>query len=183
MIRRLIDISVAIAGLTFGLPILILTSICVRLTMGSPVLFRQARAGLMGTSFILLKFRTMKEPVRGAGDDEARERITAFGQFLRSWSLDELPQLWNVLVGDMSLIGPRPLLLDYLPLYSPRQMRAARCPSGPDRSGASAGQEQGPLAPSVCAGRLVRRAPRRRTRPDHPSPHDSQAGARGSAPQ
>ena len=92
--------------------------------MGSPVLFSQVRPGLSGKPFKMIKFRTMKDAVDAEGKPlPDSERLTPFGQFLRSSSLDELPELWNVLKGDMSLVGPRPLLMAYLPLYSPEQYR------------------------------------------------------------
>mgnify|MGYP003799965917 FL=1 len=105
-------------------PLMLCLALAVRFRLGSPVLFRQERPGLHGRPFMLVKFRTMT----GAADTDGRplpdaDRLTRFGRFLRSTSLDELPELWNVLKGDMSLVGPRPLLMEYLPLYSPRQSR------------------------------------------------------------
>jgi lipopolysaccharide/colanic/teichoic acid biosynthesis glycosyltransferase len=122
LLKRTIDVGVSAAGLAATAPILVVTAAVVRLTMGSPVTFRQERPGRNGTPFRVMKFRTMKQAV----DAEGRalpdaERLTAVGRFLRAWSIDELPQLWNVLRGDMSLVGPRPLLMKYLPLYSTRQ--------------------------------------------------------------
>ena len=109
--------------LVLGLPLLFLIW-QVRRKLGSPVFFRQTRPGLHGRPFEMVKFRTMTD---ARGDDgnllSDAERLTAFGRFLRATSLDELPELWNVLRGDMSLVGPRPLLMEYLPLYSPEQAR------------------------------------------------------------
>lgn len=105
-------------------PIILMTAIAVRFRLGAPVIFRQTRAGLNARPFEMLKFRTMRNATGpdGAALSDA-ERLTPFGRFLRAASLDELPSLWNVVKGDMSLVGPRPLLLDYLPLYSPEQAR------------------------------------------------------------
>ena len=118
--------DVLVAGMALvllALPLLLLGSM-VRLKLGSPVLFRQVRPGLYGRPFMMVKFRTMTDE-RGADDDllPDAQRLTAFGRFLRASSLDELPELWNVLRGEMSLVGPRPLLMEYLPLYSPEQAR------------------------------------------------------------
>ncbi len=121
---RLRDILASLLGLTLLLPVLLLVAITVRLRLGSPVLFCQARPGLHGKLFTLRKFRTMRIP--RAGEELLATdavRLTRLGRFLRSTSLDELPTLWNVLRGDMSLVGPRPLLPEYLPLYTARQMR------------------------------------------------------------
>ena len=115
-LKRMLDASVAAVALVVALPALALTAAAVQLSMGSPVLFRQVRPGLHGKPFTVCKFRTMR-----TGDGSDAERLTPVGRLIRSTSLDELPQLWNVLKGDMSLVGPRPLLVQYLPLYSERQ--------------------------------------------------------------
>jgi lipopolysaccharide/colanic/teichoic acid biosynthesis glycosyltransferase len=122
--KRLIDMTVAgIALLILGVPLLLLL-LLVRAMLGKPALFSQLRPGLFGKPFRMYKFRSMTEAcdVHGHLLPDA-ERLTPFGCFLRRTSLDELPELWNVLKGDMSLVGPRPLLMEYLPLYSPEQAR------------------------------------------------------------
>lgn len=122
--KRLFDLLLSIGLLlALALPLLLLWAL-VRRKLGSPVLFRQVRPGLHGQPFMMVKFRTMTDE-RGADGEllpDAR-RLTSFGRFLRATSLDELPELWNVLRGEMSLVGPRPLLMEYLPLYSPEQAR------------------------------------------------------------
>ena len=121
---RLRDIFASLLGLTILLPLLAVVAIAVRLRLGSPILFCQARPGLHGKLFMLRKFRTMR--ASSAVEDLLSTdsvRLTHLGRFLRSTSLDELPTLWNVLRGDMSLVGPRPLLPEYLPLYTAHQMR------------------------------------------------------------
>lgn len=122
--KRLFDILVAcLALLLFSLPLLLLTW-QVRRKLGSPVFFRQTRPGLSGRPFNMVKFRTMTNARSVDGQLLSdSDRLTVFGRFLRASSLDELPELWNVLKGDMSLVGPRPLLMDYLPLYSTEQSR------------------------------------------------------------
>jgi lipopolysaccharide/colanic/teichoic acid biosynthesis glycosyltransferase len=123
-LKRLFDILVSLAGLAAALPLLLVIAGAIRYTMGAPVLFRQQRPGLQGRPFHLCKFRTMRHPRPGeqtAASD--RLRLTGPGRLLRSTSLDELPTLWNVLRGDMSLVGPRPLLMQYLDRYSPEQAR------------------------------------------------------------
>lgn len=117
-IKRGIDVAGAGAGLLVAAVPMALIAAWVRRTMGSPVLFRQERPGRDGEPFTLVKFRTMRD---GDGSDE--ERLTGFGRLLRSTSLDELPELWNVVRGDMSLVGPRPLLVRYLDRYTPEQAR------------------------------------------------------------
>ncbi len=124
MIKRVLDILGAGFGLAVLSPVLIIVSLKIRREMGAPVLFRQTRPGLHGKPFQMVKFRTMRDAVDAQGKVlPDAERLTKLGRFLRSSSLDELPELWNVLKGDMSLVGPRPLLMEYLPLYSPEQAR------------------------------------------------------------
>jgi sugar transferase EpsL len=123
-LKRLIDFLFALIGLILLSPLLALTAVLIRTRLGSPILFRQTRPGKDGRAFSMLKFRTMLDAVGADGQplpDAAR--LTGLGKFLRSTSLDELPELWNVLRGDMSLVGPRPLLMEYMPLYNPRQAR------------------------------------------------------------
>jgi sugar transferase EpsL len=122
--KRLLDLVGATAGLVLFAPVMAATAVAVRVGMGSPVLFRQTRPGLHGALFDIVKFRTMSNPSkRDPGVESDQARLTNVGRFLRSTSLDELPQLWNVLTGDMSLVGPRALLVEYLPLYSSRHAR------------------------------------------------------------
>jgi lipopolysaccharide/colanic/teichoic acid biosynthesis glycosyltransferase len=123
-VKRLFDIVAAALASVLLSPLLIAIALLIRIRLGRPVLFRQVRPGLHGRPFTLLKFRTMIEAL------DARdmplcdaERLTPVGQFLRRWSLDEIPELYNVLRGDMSLVGPRPLLMEYLPLYTAEQAR------------------------------------------------------------
>ena len=120
--KRLIDVFGAAAGLILLSPVLLALVIFIRRRMGPPAIFTQRRAGLRGEPFVLFKFRSMNE-ARGERGEllPDKDRLTEFGRFLRRCSLDELPQLWNVLKGDMSLVGPRPLLLDYVPLYNETQ--------------------------------------------------------------
>ena len=123
-IKRVLEFFIALIGLILASPILLIVAILVKTKLGSPILFRQQRVGLNGEIFEMVKFRTMKDVTDSEGNplpDE--ERLTKFGQLLRKTSLDELPELWNVLKGDMSLVGPRPLLVEYLPLYSEEQMK------------------------------------------------------------
>jgi lipopolysaccharide/colanic/teichoic acid biosynthesis glycosyltransferase len=122
--KRLFDFVVAAAAAIVLSPIIAIVALLVRMKLGNPVLFRQVRPGLHGHPFTLLKFRTMVHAVDSSGSPlPDGERLTGFGQFLRRSSLDELPELYNVLRGDMSLVGPRPLLMEYLPLYTAEQAR------------------------------------------------------------
>lgn len=121
--KRVFDVVVGAAALVASLPVQLVVAAGVAATTGRPVLFAQERPGKGGRIFTLRKFRSMKpvDEERGLVDDD--QRLTAFGRVIRSTSLDELPSLWNVVRGDMSLVGPRPLLVEYLPLYSPEQAR------------------------------------------------------------
>lgn len=122
--KRGLDLLLVMPALLLLAPVMLAVAVAVRIALGGPVLFRQVRPGLGGRPFTLLKFRTMVEATDAGGAPLAdAERLTAFGRALRRSSLDELPQLLNVLRGDMSLVGPRPLLMDYLPHYSPEQAR------------------------------------------------------------
>lgn len=124
MIKRIFDITLTLIGALFLSPVFLLTLLVVKIKLGSPLFFKQVRPGLNGNLFNMCKFRSMTNERDKDGkllSDE--DRLTKFGKFLRSTSLDELPSLWSVLKGDMSLVGPRPLLVEYLPLYSKRQSR------------------------------------------------------------
>jgi undecaprenyl-phosphate galactose phosphotransferase len=120
-LKRILDVVVATVALVVSAPIQLVVALLVRRNLGSPVLFKQERPGRDGRTFMMYKFRTMRDMTPDLVSDE--DRITPFGSWLRSTSLDELPELINVLKGDMSLVGPRPLLPEYLPLYTPRQSR------------------------------------------------------------
>lgn len=123
-IKRIFDICIALGGIIFLLPVIVIVAILVRTKLGSPIIFTQERVGKDNKIFKMMKFRTMRDGVDKMGNilpDE--KRLTPFGKKLRASSLDELPELINILKGDMSLIGPRPLLVDYLPLYSKEQIR------------------------------------------------------------
>jgi sugar transferase EpsL len=121
-IKRSLDVVVALTGLALAAPVMAAVAVAIRATMGAPVLFRQVRPGYREEPFELVKFRTMRrERGRDGRELPAAERVTPLGWWLRRTSLDELPQLWNVLKGDLSLVGPRPLLTEYLPHYSERE--------------------------------------------------------------
>jgi len=124
VIKQIFDKFLSFSALSLLAPLLIVVAILIRLKLGSPVFFRQDRPGLNSAPFKMVKFRTMLDVLDGDGKQlPDSERLTSFGRFLRSTSLDELPELWNVLRGDMSLVGPRPLLMEYLPRYSKEQAR------------------------------------------------------------
>lgn len=124
MLKRAFDIFCSALALLLFWPVLLILYVLVRVNLGSPALFRQQRPGLHGRPFMMVKFRTMLDALDANGNPLPDDvRLTRFGRLLRATSLDELPELWNVLKGDMSLVGPRPLLMEYLPLYSAEQAR------------------------------------------------------------
>jgi lipopolysaccharide/colanic/teichoic acid biosynthesis glycosyltransferase len=124
MLKRFFDTGVSILGLLVTAPFLVILASMIWVRLGSPIVFVQTRPGLHGKPFKMIKFRTMLDAVDAQGNPlPDSERMTPFGQFLRVSSLDELPGLWNVLTGELSLVGPRPLLMEYLPLYSKEQYR------------------------------------------------------------
>ena len=131
LVKRVFDLVVTVTAAPVLLPVALIVAGLIRLQLGSPVLFTQQRPGLGGQPFHIVKFRTMTDGRDAAGallPDS--ERLTPLGRFLRATSLDELPEFWNVLRGDMSLVGPRPLLMEYLERYSPRQARRHEVPPG-----------------------------------------------------
>ena len=122
--KRIFDFTFALITLVILFPVLLLIAILVRILIGAPILFKQRRPGHMGHPFFIYKFRSMTNRLALDGSPlPDAERLTRFGSFLRAFSLDELPELFNILRGEMSFVGPRPLLMEYLPLYSPEQMR------------------------------------------------------------
>lgn len=124
MLKRLLDIVIASIALVLLSPLYFYVAYKVKKNLGSPVLFRQVRPGLHGKAFEMIKFRTMKDALDEQGNPlPDSERLTPFGKMLRSTSLDEMPELWNVIKGDMSVVGPRPLLMEYLPLYNKEQAK------------------------------------------------------------
>ena len=124
MIKRLFDITATLAGFILLAPLLMLVTFLIRIQHGTTVIFQQQRPGLHGKPFNMFKFRTMTNERNAEGNlYPDAQRLTSLGKFLRNTSLDELPELFNVLKGDMSLVGPRPLLMEYLPLYTPDQAR------------------------------------------------------------
>ena len=124
MLKRVLDVVIASTALLLLSPLYLFVAYKVRKNLGSPVLFRQVRPGLHGKPFEMIKFRSMKDAVDENGNPlPDSERLTPFGQMLRSSSLDEMPELWNVIKGEMSIVGPRPLLMEYLPLYNSHQAK------------------------------------------------------------
>lgn len=124
MLKRILDVTIASTALVLLSPVYALVAYKVKKNLGSPVLFRQTRPGLHGQPFEMIKFRSMKDAMDAAGHPlPDSERLTPFGKMLRATSLDEMPELWNVIKGDMSIVGPRPLLMEYLPLYNSEQAK------------------------------------------------------------
>ena len=124
MLKRLLDIVIASIALVLLSPLYFYVAYKVKKNLGSPVLFRQVRPGLHGKPFEMIKFRSMKDALDEQGNPlPDSERLTSFGKMLRATSLDEMPELWNVIKGDMSIVGPRPLLMEYLPLYNEEQAK------------------------------------------------------------
>ena len=124
MLKRILDVAIASTALVLLSPVYALVAYKVKKNLGSPVLFRQTRPGLHGQPFAMIKFRSMKDALDAAGNPlPDSERLTPFGKMLRATSLDEMPELWNVIKGDMSIVGPRPLLMEYLPLYNSEQAK------------------------------------------------------------
>ena len=124
MLKRLLDIVIASSALVLLSPVYAFVAYKVRKNLGSPVLFRQVRPGLNGKPFEMIKFRSMKDALDLDGNPlPDSERLTRFGKMLRATSLDEMPELWNVIKGEMSIVGPRPLLMEYLPLYNEQQAK------------------------------------------------------------
>ena len=124
MLKRVLDVVIASTALLLLSPVYFFVAYKVRKNLGSPVLFRQVRPGLHGKPFEMIKFRSMKDAVDETGNPlRDSERLTPFGQMLRATSLDEMPELWNVIKGEMSIVGPRPLLMEYLPLYNSQQAK------------------------------------------------------------
>ena len=121
--KRIFDLIFAAIMIIITSPFLLIFALLVKLTLGSPIFFRQERPGLNGKPFLIYKFRTMTNDCRNGKLLDDSERLTKLGKILRRFSLDELPQLFNVLKGDLSVVGPRPLLMEYLPLYTPKQAR------------------------------------------------------------
>lgn len=123
LLKRFLDVFLSLIAAVVLLPVMAIVAVLVAVNLGSPVVFAQQRPGLGGRIFVLRKFRSMRDVDEAHGLVTDEQRLTRFGRLLRSTSLDELPSLWNVLRGDMSLVGPRPLLVEYLPLYSREQAR------------------------------------------------------------
>ena len=124
MLKRILDVVIASTALVLLSPVYALVAYKVKKNLGSPVLFRQTRPGLYGQPFEMIKFRSMKDALDTAGNPlPDSERLTPFGKMLRATRLDEMPELWNVIKGDMSIVGPRPLLMEYLPLYNSEQAK------------------------------------------------------------
>ena len=160
LVKRLLDIIIAAAALVLLSPVLLLLAWQIRRKLGTPVLFRQVRPGRGGIPFVMYKFRTMRDAANENGRPlPDAERLTPFGRKLRAASLDELPELWNVLKGDMSLVGPRPLLMEYLPLYNAEQRAPPPCAPRHHRLGAGKRPQRHLVAGKIPPRRMVCRKP------------------------
>lgn len=160
MSQRGLDVCVVMASLPITLPLAVAVAVAVRIKLGGPVLFRQTRPGLAGRPFVMLKFRSMTNARDAAGQLlPDSERLTPFGRWLRATSLDELPELINVLHGEMSLVGPRPLLMQYLERYSPEQARRHLVKPGVTGLAQVPRAQCHRLGREACARRLVCRPP------------------------
>ena len=178
--KRVLDVLLSALALLLLSPLLLGLAAAVRFALGSPILFRQSRPGLHGHPFTLYKFRSLLDDPTGTRPDQ--ERLTRFGALLRRTSLDELPELWNVLRGDMSLVGPRPLLMEYLPLYTAEQARRHASPR-PHRLGPGQRPQRDLLGGEVPARPVVRGAPEPLAGPPHhrADPATRDRGGKGSA--
>ena len=180
--NRALDVATAGLGLAVASPVLAVAALAVKLGDGGPVLYKQRRVGLDGKEFELLKLRTMEVGAerKGAGYAVNRRdpRITPVGRLLRRLSLDELPQLWNVVRGDMSLIGPRPTLAYQVERYTPRQRRRLEVKPGHHRLGADPRSRSAALGRPDRARRVVRREPLSPGRPEDPRAHAARSARR-----
>ena len=156
-VKRAFDVAGAVTGMVLLAPVIAWTAVAIAATMGRPIFFRQVRPGLRGRPTLIWKFRTMRSPRPGeVWFDSDAARVTRLGAFLRARSLDELPELWNVLRGEMSLVGPRPLLMEYLDHYTPEERRRHDMRPGIDRLGRRQRSPHGPLRGPPASGRVVR---------------------------
>ena len=175
-VKRAMDVLVAATGLVALAPVMVGTALAVRIAMERPVLYRQKRPGYRGLLFEIVKFRTMLGELDADGRAlPAHKRITPLGQLLRRTSLDELPELWNILKGEMSLVGPRPLLMEYLPHYTPEQ---ARREAGTHRTGPGQRAPAARFRRSVHPRRLVRRQLVLEAGSEHPLTDVAEGGSR-----
>ncbi len=178
--KRILDIAGASIALAVAWPVMAAVAITIRLTMGCPILFRQVRPGQHECPFTLFKFRTMIEAPSSVIDPSTdAARLTRVGSVLRRFSLDELPQLWNVLKGEMSFVGPRPLLTEYLAHYTAEQAKQTSYEARDYRAGSSQGAQCHLMGTEISLGRLVCRALEPLARPSHTAVYDSKGDQAG----